>query len=138
MDGAREDPWAGGIRDLMEELESIQARHASFTAAARRLLARVSAGPPPAPRPAPGLDMAALMAAYERSLVLWALARTDGRQLDAARMLGVQPSTLNEKMKRLGVVRPHESPGLDARSPELIAVPRRGPSPSTRRTSSGR
>jgi len=40
---------------------------------------------------------------YERSLLLWALARSGGQQLAAARLLGLRPTTMNEKLKRLGI-----------------------------------
>jgi DNA-binding NtrC family response regulator len=41
---------------------------------------------------------------YERELILAALRATAGNQRQAAFRLGVLPTTLHEKMKRLGVV----------------------------------
>ncbi len=41
---------------------------------------------------------------YETELIEWALGVTDGHQLKAAQLLGVKPTTLNEKMRVLGVV----------------------------------
>ena len=41
---------------------------------------------------------------YERDLILAALRATAGNQRQAAFRLGVLPTTLHEKMKRLGVV----------------------------------
>ena len=46
-----------------------------------------------------------LMDAYERRLIEEALRATSGNQRRAARALGVLPTTLHEKMKRLGLVR---------------------------------
>ena len=41
---------------------------------------------------------------YERRLILAALAATDGHQRRAAESLGLLPTTLHEKMKRLGLI----------------------------------
>ena len=46
-----------------------------------------------------------LMDAYERRLIEDALRATGGNQRRAAQSLGVLPTTLHEKMKRLGLVR---------------------------------
>ncbi|HRR56199.1 MAG TPA: helix-turn-helix domain-containing protein, partial [Acidobacteriota bacterium] len=43
---------------------------------------------------------------YERSLILAALRRTEWNQKRAARLLRVNPTTLNEKLKRLGITIP--------------------------------
>jgi len=45
------------------------------------------------------------MDAYERRLIDEALRATGGNQRRAAQALGVLPTTLHEKMKRLGLVR---------------------------------
>jgi DNA-binding NtrC family response regulator len=42
-----------------------------------------------------------LVEEYERALILKALADSGGHQRRAARALGVLPTTLNEKMRRL-------------------------------------
>ncbi len=41
--------------------------------------------------------------AYERRLIMLALERAEGNQQRAALALGVRPTTLNEKLKRLGI-----------------------------------
>ena len=46
-----------------------------------------------------------LVDAYERRLIEDALRATGGNQRRAARTLGVLPTTLHEKMKRLGLLR---------------------------------
>jgi DNA-binding NtrC family response regulator len=48
--------------------------------------------------------------AYERSLIQDALAATSGNQRQAAFKLGVLPTTLHEKMKRLGLLRRSQEP----------------------------
>jgi DNA-binding NtrC family response regulator len=51
--------------------------------------------------PFPGLKQ--LVEEYERRLILAALARARGNQRRAAAELGCLPTTLNEKMRRLGL-----------------------------------
>jgi DNA-binding NtrC family response regulator len=46
-----------------------------------------------------------LIEAYERRIITEALQATSGNQRRAARALGVLPTTLHEKMKRLGLGR---------------------------------
>jgi transcriptional regulator with GAF, ATPase, and Fis domain len=41
---------------------------------------------------------------FERQLIEGALRRTGGVQKHAAELLGLKPTTLNEKIKRLGIV----------------------------------
>ena len=40
---------------------------------------------------------------YQKRLILEALEQTDGVQKDAARLLDVKPTTLNEMIKRYGI-----------------------------------
>jgi DNA-binding NtrC family response regulator len=48
-------------------------------------------------------DLRSLLDDYERKLILLALDATGGHQRRAAFSLGILPSTLSEKMKRLGL-----------------------------------
>jgi DNA-binding NtrC family response regulator len=48
-------------------------------------------------------DLKTLLEDYERSLILDALAATGGNQRQAAFALGVLPTTLHEKLKRLRI-----------------------------------
>ena len=43
------------------------------------------------------------MDAFEASLIRDALMKSKGNQRDAAKLLGIKPTTLNAKMKRLGI-----------------------------------
>jgi DNA-binding NtrC family response regulator len=102
-----DDPatWRGAVERLVHQFADMEARQADLKVAVRQFLLAVTGDPPvPAP-PLTPTDLPSLLGAYERSLVLWALAKSGGRQRDAARLLGVQPTTLNEKMKRLGLTR---------------------------------
>jgi two-component system NtrC family response regulator len=51
----------------------------------------------------PGLSLGEALASYERRLIKEALDRASGVQRQAARLLGIRPTTLNEKLKRLGL-----------------------------------
>jgi DNA-binding NtrC family response regulator len=44
-----------------------------------------------------------MMAEYERALIVQALIGSAGHQRRAAAILGILPTTLHEKMKRLGI-----------------------------------
>jgi DNA-binding NtrC family response regulator len=74
---------------------------------------------PPTDATALGRPLKEMLAEYERSLVTAALAKTGGHQRRAAAALGILPSTLHEKMKRLGLKpRPLRPPvGLDRSMP---------------------
>jgi DNA-binding NtrC family response regulator len=64
---------------------------------------------------ASGPKLKALLDAYERRLIEEALAASNGNQRRAASALGLLPTTLHEKMKRLGLLRrpaPVESAGF--------------------------
>ena len=54
-----------------------------------------------------GIDLFGEVRRFEMKLIRQALEETDGRQVQAARMLGLKMTTLNEKIKRYGID-PHE------------------------------
>jgi DNA-binding NtrC family response regulator len=59
---------------------------------------------PPGGNPAAGAsDFRTLVREYERRLIQFALDQTNGNQRRAAAKLGVRPSTLHEKLKRLAI-----------------------------------
>ena len=62
---------------------------------------RIDARRPKAP--VEGQDLKTLVNDYERQLIMTALGATRGHQRRAARCLGISPSSLHEKMKRLGI-----------------------------------
>lgn len=51
-------------------------------------------------------DLKSLLEDYERTLILEALGNTSGNQRQAAFALGILPTTLHEKLKRLGLWAP--------------------------------
>jgi len=52
-----------------------------------------------------GFNLQEQVREYERNLIVSALAAAGGHQRRAAAALGIRPTTLNEKMKRLGLRR---------------------------------
>ena len=58
-------------------------------------------------------DLKSRVEAYERELILSALKTAGGHQRRAARDLGILPTTLHEKMKRLGIPTARAAPPLD-------------------------
>ena len=57
------------------------------------------------PKTGGALSLKARLEAYERHLIETALTATAGNQRRAAASLGLLPTTLHEKMKRLGLLR---------------------------------
>ena len=51
----------------------------------------------------PGATFEDAVSEYERALIRWALEQSGGVQRRAAERLGLKPTTLNEKIKRLGI-----------------------------------
>jgi DNA-binding NtrC family response regulator len=58
---------------------------------------------PSTPARAMGRGLKELLEEYERELIVKALEESGGHQRRAARLLGILPTTLNEKMRRLGL-----------------------------------
>jgi DNA-binding NtrC family response regulator len=56
------------------------------------------------------MNLKTLVEDYERNLIQAALAETAGNQRRAAASLGLLPTTLHEKMKRLGLLQRAELP----------------------------
>ncbi len=100
--------WPGNVRELENVVERgvVLSRGDEITLdlLPRDLLERVSL--PEAAGLPDGLTFYDAVARYERQLIETALRRSGGVQKQAAEMLGLKPTTLNEKIKRLGIVVP--------------------------------
>jgi DNA-binding NtrC family response regulator len=116
--------WRTAVDRLVDELASLEERQATFHAAARQFVQILSGAPPAPSGPVAGLDLPSLLCAYERALVLWALAKAAGRQFDAARLLRIRPTTLNEKMKRLGIARSNDGTASPRASADILRLRR--------------
>jgi DNA-binding NtrC family response regulator len=67
-----------------------------------------------------GESLRQLVDGFERRLIEEALARTRGNQRRAAAALGCLPTTLNEKMRRLGLRACDRAPEGQPAEPELV------------------
>jgi DNA-binding NtrC family response regulator len=97
--------WPGNVRELENVLERgvILSRGAEIglDVLPRDVLERVTL--PEAAQLPEGLAFYDAVSRYERQLIEAALRRTGGVQKQAAELLGLKPTTLNEKIKRLGI-----------------------------------
>jgi DNA-binding NtrC family response regulator len=96
--------WPGNVRELENVLErALVLGHGVIDLdllpdAVRRSVPRAAA------LPSDGLNFKDAVAAYERSLLSAALQRAAGVQKRAAELLGLKPTTLNEMLKRHGML----------------------------------
>src|SRR5512140_656695 len=96
--------WPGNVRELENVLErALVLGHGvidldQLPDAVRRSVPRAAAFP------AEGLNFKDAVGAYERAILAAALVRANGVQKRAAELLGLKPTTLNEMLKRHGML----------------------------------
>jgi DNA-binding NtrC family response regulator len=102
----RRETWEGDLYRLLQAHRDLEIRHWQLvlhaieaTAALERQESRASLLPPVGEGP----RFDERMALFERSLLDTGLARTGGCRRKAAALLGLLPTTLCEKLKRLGM-----------------------------------
>jgi two-component system response regulator PilR (NtrC family) len=97
--------WPGNVRQLENVIERgvVLARGVEITPDLLPPELRTGAEPPPAAGLREGMDFARAVTDFERGLIEAALEQAGGVQKKAARLLGLKPTTLNEKLKRLRV-----------------------------------
>jgi DNA-binding NtrC family response regulator len=97
--------WPGNVRELENVIERgvvlASGDEITLDLLPRELQERVTLSP--AAGLPEGIGLYEAVARYERQLIESALRRTGGVQKQAARILGLKPTTLNEKIKRLGI-----------------------------------
>jgi two-component system response regulator PilR (NtrC family) len=105
--------WPGNVRELENLLERAVVLGGGGAIGLDLLPAEVLSGRFSAQKPPDGdalrqveLDYAETVAQFERDLIEETLQQARGVQRRAAKMLGIKPTTLNEKIKRLGVKLP--------------------------------
>jgi DNA-binding NtrC family response regulator len=115
VDGVSEDvlevldghSWPGNVRELENLIErAVVLSRAKIITRAHLppfLIRADAAEDPAAPAGSESLDLRERTQAFEKKLILTALKRTKGVQNKAAKLLGVKATTLNEKIKRLGI-----------------------------------
>ena len=101
--------WPGNVRELENVLERAVVLGNGGTLGPDLLPEEVRSGDAPtvdipaAEIVAGAFSYSQTVARFEKELIEQTLARAQGVQRRAARMLGIKPTTLNEKIKRLGV-----------------------------------
>ncbi len=104
--------WPGNVRELENVIERgvVLARGETID---RELIpehVRPGGGPhvPQVAVPAEGINLREVLATFERRVIESTLEATGGVQKEAARRLGLKPTTLNEMIKRHGIALPRE------------------------------
>ena len=104
--------WPGNVRELENVIERgvVLARGETID---RELIpdhVRPGGGPhvPQIAVPAEGINLREVLATFERRVIESTLEATGGVQKEAARRLGLKPTTLNEMIKRHGIALPRE------------------------------
>src|SRR5512141_317960 len=116
--------WPGNVRELENVLErALVLGHGvidldQLPDSVRRSVPRAAS------LPAEGLSFKDAVAAYERALLSAALQRAAGVQKRAAELLGLKPTTLNEMLKRHGMLPRDGRDARDAVEPEAAAPSR--------------
>ena len=89
---------------------------------------------PPVSVPPEGINLREVIASFERRIIESTLEATGGVQKDAARLLGLKPTTLNEMIKRHSIPLARDRRSLaeprGSRAGEAIVTPSRGEPPS--------
>jgi two-component system response regulator PilR (NtrC family) len=98
-------PWPGNVRELENVIERgvVLARGAEITLDLLPPELRSAAARPGAAGLREGVDLARAVGEFERELIDTALKQAGGVQRKAAELLGLKPTTLNEKIKRLRI-----------------------------------
>ena len=96
--------WPGNVRELENVLERALVLGPGVIDVEQLPEAVRRSVPRPAALPPEGLSFRDAVTAYERALLAAALDRTSGVQKRAAELLGLKPTTLNEMLKRHGML----------------------------------
>jgi DNA-binding NtrC family response regulator len=109
MDALSDYAWPGNVRELQNAVERAVVLCRANTIELEEL-PQAARGESPnrfsaEEIPAEGIDFRKAVAAYQSHLIREALRRSDGVQRQAARILQLSPTTLNEMVHRLGVHR---------------------------------
>jgi DNA-binding NtrC family response regulator len=99
--------WPGNVRELENVVERgvVLARGPEITMDLLPAELQLNVSAPSAYQLPEGLRFYDAVSRYERQLIEAAMRRAGGVQKQAAKILGLKPTTLNEKIKRLGIER---------------------------------
>jgi two-component system response regulator PilR (NtrC family) len=92
--------WPGNVRELENVLERAVVLGPGIVDLDQLPDVVRHSVPRPASLPAEGIDLKAAVNTYRRSLLEAAMGRAGGVQTEAARLLGLKPTTLNEMLQR--------------------------------------
>ncbi|MEX1368970.1 MAG: sigma-54 dependent transcriptional regulator [Nannocystaceae bacterium] len=97
--------WPGNIRELLNEIESLVALSDDGELDLSTLSPSAGGHDLPSSRASavPGGTLKAKIAAFERQLLVDAIARADGNRSEAARALGIGRATLHDKLSKHGL-----------------------------------
>ena len=104
--------WPGNVRELENVLERAVVLGPGVVGLDQLPDAVRHSVPRPAAFPTEGIDLKEAVSTYRRSLLAAAMGRAGGVQTEAARLLGLKPTTLNEMLQRHGMI-----PGRAPRAP---------------------
>jgi DNA-binding NtrC family response regulator len=111
--------WAGNVRELENVIERGVVLTTGPLIGKELVPDHVGASPsfhiPQVAVPPEGINLREVIAHFERRLIESTLESTGGVQKDAARLLGLKPTTLNEMIKRHNILLPRDrrGPGRD-------------------------
>jgi DNA-binding NtrC family response regulator len=104
--------YAGNVRELENVIERGVVLATGSEIGADLIPEHVRASPtfhvPHVPLPPEGISLKDVIASFERRLIETTLATTHGVQKEAARLLGLKPTTLNEMIKRHSILLPKD------------------------------
>jgi len=104
--------WPGNVRELENVIERGVVLSTGPTIGKELVPEHVGHSPsfhiPPVAVPPEGINLREVIANFERRLIESTLEATGGVQKDAARLLGLKPTTLNEMIKRHSILLPRE------------------------------
>jgi two-component system, NtrC family, response regulator PilR len=104
--------WPGNVRELENVIERGVVLSTGPTIGKELVPEHVGHSPtfhiPPVAVPPEGINLREVIANFERRLIESTLEATGGVQKDAARLLGLKPTTLNEMIKRHSILLPRD------------------------------
>jgi len=118
--------WPGNVRELENVIERGVVLSTSGRIGRELIPDHVRAAPgfrvPPLTLPLDGISLREVVADFERRIIESTLESTGGVQKEAARLLGLKPTTLNEMIKRYGIALPKDRERR-SREAEEVAKP---------------
>jgi DNA-binding NtrC family response regulator len=116
--------WPGNVRELENVIERGVVLSADGRIGRDLIPEHVRARPvfhlPPMIVPPEGISLKEVIATFEKRLIESTLDTTGGVQKEAARLLGLKPTTLNEMIKRYRIALPRERRALRDDDPRLL------------------